>query len=160
MNRLLIVPFALIIALAAACGGDDDGPTPTPSLNPGVNGSLPRHLTKVEPAQKSTVSNDDLHIGEDVATGGVCASFDFTAVEGMGDTPTDRVQMLVNQEDVTQSASWTVTASQPPTGGTMCYASPQPFPEGDQLITVNYSDATERRFTYSWQFTVLGENPL
>jgi len=157
MNRLLLLTFALIAAGAVACGGGGSNtPTPTYTLPAGVNGSLPRHLTSVVPAQASTVSNADLHIGETNPTSGICATFDFTPGDGMGPSPTALVQLLVNQEDVTDSANWVITLSQPPTGGTICYAAPQPFDPGLQLITLNYSEVTDRRFTYSWSFTVTG----
>lgn len=156
MKRLLVAALLLTVALLAACGGDD-GPTGTPTIPPGVNGSLPRHLAKVTPAQGSTVTNADLHIGEDPATGGICATFDFTAGDSMGDDPTSLVTMTIDREDVTSSASWVVTASFPPTGGTMCYASPQPFDEGARpIVALLYSDVTGRRYAYSWDFTVSG----
>jgi hypothetical protein len=72
----------------------------------------------------------------------------------MNPSPTARVRMLINQEDVTASATWSVTASEPPTGGQICYAPPQPLEPGVQIVTVNYSEVTERKFTYSWSFTV------
>lgn len=72
----------------------------------------------------------------------------------MGENPTERVTMVVGLEDVTGSAVWTVTASEPPTGGTICYASPQPLDASEQLVTVRYSDSTGRQFIYNWQFTV------
>jgi hypothetical protein len=153
VNRLLVAVLVIVAACLAACGGGDEA-TPTPTIPPGVNGSLPRHLTAVTPQQGSTVTNGDMHIGESPATGGVCASFDFTAGDGMGDDPTSRVTMTVNQEDVTASASWVITPSQPPTSGTMCYAAPQPFPEGTSIVTLLYSDSTDRQFFYSWDFTV------
>ena len=72
----------------------------------------------------------------------------------MGENPHERVTSVVGQEDVTDSAVWTVTASEPPTGGTICYASPQPFEPGEQVVTVRYSDSTDRQFIYNWTFTV------
>jgi hypothetical protein len=148
-----------LLAAAACGGGGEPTPTPTVTVPGGVNTSLPRHLTKVEPAAKSTVSNADLHIGEANATGGICATFDFTVADGMGDKPTDRVALFVNQENVTNSSTWQVTASQPPTSGTICYAAPQPFDEGEQLASVRYTEATERQFIYNWTFTVSNAAP-
>lgn len=154
MKRLTLAVLLLISLIAAACGGGDDEPTPTYTVPGGINTSLPRHLTAVAPEPESTVTNANLHVGEQVASGGICASFDFTVGEGMGESPTEHVTLVVGLEDVTDSAVWTVTASEPPTGGTICYASPQPFDAAEQLVTVRYSDSTDRQFIYNWQFTI------
>lgn len=154
MKRLTVAAVALIALAVAACGGGSEEATPTYTVPGGVNTSLPRHLVSVTPEQESTVANADLHIGEDPASGGICAGFDFTTGEGMGEDPTSRVSLFVVQEDVTGSATWQVTASQPPTGGTMCYAPPQPLEPGEVLATVRYSDSTDRQFIYNWTFTV------
>lgn len=155
MKRLTALALALIALLAVACGGNDDGePTPTYTVPGGVNTSLPRHLTSVFPQQASFVTDADLHTGEDGSSGGVCAGFDFLVGEGMGDDPTSRVTLLVEQEDVTGSAIWQISASQPPTGGTLCYAPPEALPPGERTATVRYSDSTDRQFVYNWTFTL------
>jgi hypothetical protein len=155
LNRVLSVGLLLIAVALAACGDDDDA-TPTFTLPPGVNGSLPRHLSEVTPSPDAVVSNEDLHVGEMDPTAGICASFDFTSGDGMGEEPAELVQMIVNGEDITGSVSWVVTDSFPPTNGTMCYAPPEPLEEGLVIVTVNYSEVTDRKFTYSWAFTVSG----
>lgn len=159
MKRLTFAAPILIALLAAACGGGDDEPTPTYTVPGGVNTSLPRHLTGVSPEQASTVTNADLHIGEEQATAGICAGFDFRVGETMGDDPTERVTLFVGQEDVTDSTSLLVLTSDPPRGGTICYASPQPFEAGEVLATVRYSDSTDRQFIYNWTFTVAESAP-
>lgn len=150
IRPLLLALTCLLLTLAIACGGGDDDATPTPNL--GLGASLPRHLASIAPANASLVTNAEL-TGE---ADGICATFRFGDGEGMGDDPTTLVKMTVQGEDVTDSATFVVTASAPPTGGTMCYAPPQALEIGPILTNVRWSDATGREFTYSWQFTVTG----
>lgn len=146
---VLLALTALLLAVSLACGDDDDAtPSPTPDL--GLGGSLPRHLTAVSPANGATLTNAELGAGE-----GACASFTFAVGgETMGDDPTSSVRLFVQGEDFTDSADFQVTASQPPTNGTICYSPEEPLPAGPVLMTVRYSEATGREFVYNWQFTL------
>lgn len=160
MIRAAVLPLAiLLIALAAACGsGSEATPTPTPDL--GLGGSLPRHLSSVSPAHGASVTNADLHAGESPGAqpsqDGICASFSFAGGDGMGDDPTRLVKLTVGGEDVTDSSTWQVTASQPPTNGTLCYRPPAPFGAGPLIASVRYDEISGREFTYSWQINVTG----
>jgi hypothetical protein len=158
VTRAAFLPLAIVlIALAAACGGGSE-PTPTPDL--GLGGSFPRHLTAISPAHAASVTNADLHAGETPGSqpsqDGICASFSFTGGDGMGDDPTSTVKLLVGGEDVTDSSTWVVTASQPPTNGTLCYRPPAPFATGSLIANVRYSEVSGRQFTYSWQLQITG----
>lgn len=72
----------------------------------------------------------------------------------MGDDPTEKVKLSIQGEDVTDSASWTVTESLPPTGGVLCYVPPEPLSAGSLVANVRFSDVSGREYTYSWAFTV------
>ena len=152
MIRAAVLPLAIaLIALAAACGGGSEEVTPTPDL--GLGGSFPRHLTGVTPEHGATVTNADLHVGETDVQMGICADFSFGGGDGMGDDPTSLVTLFVGGEEVTDSSTWVVTASQPPTGGSICYTPPQPY-NGPIIANARWKETSDREFTYSWQFTV------
>lgn len=154
MRLLAIALFALLTVVAvSACGGDNDEsvPSPTPEVVPG--GVFPRHLTAVSPAHESTVTNAEIDPQSPDTTNHICASFDFRAGETMGDDPTSRVGMVINEENITDSAAWVVTDDLPTSSGTLCYAPPGGL-EGLQTVVLRWSDATDRQFVYSWQFTV------
>jgi hypothetical protein len=150
VKRLTLIALALTALIAvSACGGDDDEVSPTPTPRRDVNTSLPRHLASVSPVQESTVTNQDIQAG-----GGICASFDFRVGETMGDDPTSRVKLLLDEEDVTESTSFVVTDDFPTSQGTICYDPTTPLEAGERTATVRYSDATDRQFIYNWTFTV------
>lgn len=158
MIRAVVLPLAIVlIALAAACGGGSE-PTPTPDL--GLGGSLPKHLTAVTPANAASVTNADLHAGEtpgaQPSQDGICATFSFSGGDGMGDDPTSTVKIVVQGEDVTDSSTWLLTASPPPTNGTLCYTPPASFPTGPLTVRVRYAEVTGRQYVYSWQFQIIG----
>jgi hypothetical protein len=150
LRRLTLIAAAALALVAAACGSDgEEAPTPTYTVPGGVNTSLPRHLASVTPAQGSTVTWGQLLTG-----GGVCAAFDFRVGETMGEDPTVRVTLIVSEEDVTDSSEWVVTDDFPTSAGTICYEPPDPLPPGEQVVTVRYTDATDRQFVYNWTFTL------
>lgn len=130
-------------------------PTPTPDL--GLGASFPKHLTDVSPDNGASLTNADLSASPASDLGpGICATFSFSGGDGMGDDPTTLVKLFVGGEDVTGSASWVLTASSPPTGGTICYVPTQAFESGPVLATARCSEVTGREFIHSWQFTVTG----
>jgi hypothetical protein len=149
IRALLLALTALLFAFTIACGDDDDA-TPTPTPDNGLGASFPRHLTDVAPDNGASVTNADLAAENQ----GICASLTFADGEGMGDDPTSLVKLFVQGEDVTGSAGWQVTTSEPSTGGTICYVPQQDLEPGPILANVRWSDVTGREFTYSWQFTV------
>jgi hypothetical protein len=158
MRAAFLLLAIVLIALAAACGSGSE-PTPTPDL--GLGGSFPKHLTSVTPANGSSVTNAELHAGEapgprSGSQSGICASFTFAGGDGMGADPTSTVKLFVGGENVTDSSTWTVTTSAPPTGGTLCYTPPAPFVTGPLTVNVRYAEVSGRQYTYSWQFQVTG----
>jgi hypothetical protein len=90
---------------------------------------------------------------DELAETGICAGFDFREGETMGDEPTTRVELFLNEEPVTDSGEWVVTDDLPTSSGTLCYQ-PGGDVSGLQTVIVRWSDAKDRLFVYSWQFTV------
>ena len=115
---------------------------------------LPVHLASVALAHASTVTNEELGVGTTDGATGVCVGFDFRDGEGMGDDPTGLVQLLLNEEDVSDSLAWVVTDDIPTSSGTGCYTPPEPIIAGIQNARVRYSDSTGREFVYAWRFSV------
>lgn len=156
IRSLLLALTGLLLAFTIACGGSDYAtPTPTPDL--GLGASFPKHLTGVSPENGSSVTNQQLRDGHGPpGTSGVCATFSFAGGDGMGDDPAKLVKLFIGGEDVTDSATWAVTGSAPPTNGTICYVPPQAFGAGPVLATARWSEVSGREYIHSWQFTVTG----
>ena len=154
MVRLLMVLIAAIglVTFATACGDDDDDGgdgTATPPVF-----QLPRHLNEVQPEPNARISNADLPIGQSDATEGICVGFAFQEGEGMGEDPTTRVTMHLDDEPVTDSLSWVVTDDFLTSLGTGCYAPPVVLDTGSHEVIVRYSDVTDRQFEYTWHFEI------
>jgi hypothetical protein len=145
--------FLAFAVIAVACGDDDDDDGGS-GIGPGAD--LPEHVASVSPEHGAVVTNQELGVGGMEETDGICASFSFQAGEGLGEEPTDHVQMLLNREDVSGSVSWVVTDDFPTSQGTGCYRLPDELPDGVHEAAVRYSDVAGSEFEYTWQFEVEG----
>jgi hypothetical protein len=148
--KLSLAGFAAFAVALVACGGGDAGDD-----GAAIGAPFPPHITAVKPADGASVTNDDLFVGQSDRGGGICVSFRFQAGSGLGDDPTSRVQLFLNNEEVTGSLQWITTEDYPPSQGGGCYTPPRTLPAGPHLVTVAYSDLAGQEFEYAWRFTVI-----
>ncbi len=160
MIRSAVLALAALALFLAACGGDDDDgrvpddhdddTTPAPATIQEVPSTFPRGLTNVNPLHEASVTAAS--VGEGLT--GICITYDLLAGEGLGDDPGAVTELLLNQENITDSLEWVTTDDVPTSEASGCYNPPSPLAPGITAMRLRYTDLTGRQFEYTWQFTV------